>query len=146
MEGLARWLDKVSPLSVKVVENGETLQAGVVHLSPGTAHLTIKRHDNNLVAKLVKEWGDYRYQPSIDVLFQSVAETCGGNAAGIILTGMGDDGASGLLALRRAGGRTYAQDKKSATVYGMPSVAIDKGAVDEVLPLGSLASAIMKLL
>ena len=146
MEGLARWLDKVSPLTVKVVNHGEILQAGVVHLSPGTAHLTVKQEGKNLVAKLIKEWGDYRYQPSIDVMFQSVAETCGANAAGIILTGMGDDGASGLLQLRRAGGRTFTQDKKSSTVYGMPSVAIDKGAVDEVLPLNSLASAIMKLL
>lgn len=146
MPGLAKWLDKVTPLQVKVVEDGEVLEAGVVHLSPGTAHLTIERQGHALIARFVKEQGEYRYQPSIDVLFESVAKACGSAAIGVILTGMGDDGSEGLLNMRKAGARTLAQDKASSTVFGMPASAVDRGAVEQVVALSGMSSAIMKLL
>jgi two-component system chemotaxis response regulator CheB len=144
VNGLARWLNKVSALPVVVATDGITLKAGVVHLSPGTAHITVVRRGATLAIQLIREQGGHRYQPSVDVLFRSVAVVCGAAAVGLVLTGMGDDGAAGLLAMREAGARTFAQDERTATVFGMPSAAITVGAVEAVLPLGSLPSALKK--
>jgi len=143
--GLARWLDQATPLTVKVAEDGVVLRPGVVNLSPGTAHLQVKRESGLLVMRLQSEIGPYRYQPSVDVLFESVAMACGTQAVGLLLTGMGDDGANGLLAIRERGGRTFAQDKTSATVFGMPGAAIERGAAEKVVSLAELPSAILKL-
>lgn len=143
--GLARWLDNVTPLQVVVAEEGQILMPGVVHLSPGIAHLSISRQQGKLVVKLVPEQGSHAYQPSVNVLFQSVAEVCGAAAIGIVLTGMGNDGAEGLLTLRQAGGRTFAQDRASSTVFGMPGAAVAVEAVEAVLPLSMLATALLKL-
>jgi two-component system, chemotaxis family, protein-glutamate methylesterase/glutaminase len=143
--GLARWLDDVTPLPVGVAGDGMTLQAGRVYLSPGKAHLKVARRGGSLVAELLYERNGYRYCPSVDVLFQSVAAACGPKGAGFILTGMGDDGADGLLALRRAGGRTFAQDRDSCTVFGMPAAAIERNAVQEVLALRRMPAALLKM-
>ncbi|NWF70624.1 MAG: chemotaxis-specific protein-glutamate methyltransferase CheB [Chloroflexi bacterium] len=143
--GLARWLRKSTPLAVNIVADNHLLQAGVVHLAPGGAHLTIVRQRQRLLARLVKAQGPHRYQPSVDVLFSSIAATCGSASVGVILTGMGDDGAEGLLAMRRAGARTFAQDESSATVFGMPGAAVERGSVEQVLPLSKLATAILNL-
>lgn len=142
--GLARWLGKSSGWTVRVASDGAILEAGVVHLSPGTAHLKVTRQSGRLIASLIAEQGNHRYQPSIDVLFHSVAQTCGAAAIGVIMTGMGDDGADGLLAMRQAGARTLAQDQTSSTVFGMANVAVEKGAVEDVLPLVKLPEAITK--
>ncbi len=144
--GLARWLDKVTPLKVGVTTDGLVLKPGVVNLSLGTAHLTVVRKGNHLVAKLIEDQGAYRYQPSVDVLFKSVAEVCGAAAVGVMLTGMGEDGAAGLLAMRQAGARTLAQDEATSTVFGMPGSAIERGAVEKVLPLKNIAATLMRLL
>lgn len=144
--GLARWLNDGSPLKVRVASDGMILEPGVVHLSSGAAHLTVARRGDGLVARLITAQGAYRYRPSVDVLFESVATTCGASAIGMLLTGMGDDGAAGLLAMRQAGGRTFAQDKSSCTVFGMPAAAIELGAVEQVLPLNRLSNVILKLL
>lgn len=143
--GLARWLGKSSGWAVEVVEDGAILKPGVVHLSPGTAHLLVTRHAGQLVARLEADAGNYRYQPAIDLLFESIARTCGAGAVGVVLTGMGDDGAAGLLAMRQAGARTFAQDRQSSIVFGMPNAAIERGAVETVLPLVQLPAAIAKL-
>jgi two-component system, chemotaxis family, protein-glutamate methylesterase/glutaminase len=143
--GLARWLDDVTPLKVCVASAGMPLQAGSVYLSPGRAHLQIARHGSELVAQLFHEQNGHRYRPSINVLFRSVAAVSGAKGAGVILTGMGDDGADGLLALRQAGGRTFAQDRESCTVFGMPAAAIERGAVQEVLPLRQFPAALLRL-
>lgn len=108
--------------------------------------MTVVKEGGILMTRLLKTQGVHRYQPSIDVLFQSVAEACGAAAVGLILTGMGDDGADGLLTMRRMGARTFAQDPTSATVYGMPGAAIERGAVEMVDSLANLATAITKLL
>jgi two-component system chemotaxis response regulator CheB len=145
--GLARWLDKSSGWPVHVAVNGQRLEAGNAYLSPGTAHMTVQRVSaNSLTIRLIDEAGGYRYQPSVDVLFDSVAAACGSKAAGIILTGMGDDGAAGLLAMYQAGAQTFAQDQASSTVFGMPSAALERGAVRHTLPLAALPAAIMKLM
>jgi two-component system chemotaxis response regulator CheB len=146
LEGLARWLSKVGKLPVQVCADRAMLRPGVVHLSPGTAHLTIAREQGQLVARLNPEQGSHRYMPSVDVLFESIADVCGAAAVGVVMTGMGEDGASGLLKMRQAGARTLAQDKTSSTVYGMPAAAADRGAAEQVLPLSGLGSAILKLL
>ncbi|MCB9454115.1 MAG: chemotaxis-specific protein-glutamate methyltransferase CheB [Anaerolineaceae bacterium] len=141
--GLVRWLDNTSPLQVRLAAQGDILRPGVVYLAPGDAHLTVIRRGYLLVAELVYESGASLYQPSIDHLFHSVAATCGAAAAGVILTGMGSDGADGLLAMRRAGAVTFAQDQASSAVFGMPAAAIDRGAVTHILPIDHLHQALM---
>lgn len=144
--GLARWLDKNTPLRVQVAEDGIALQQGVVNLSPGTVHLKVLRRGEALGVRLVNEKGENRYQPSVDVLFESVAGVCGSRAVGLILTGMGDDGAAGLLKMRHVGARTLVQDKDSCTVFGMPAAAIERDAAEQVKSLTELPSAILALL
>lgn len=146
IQGLARWLDKSTPLYVQVAEDGTLLEPGNVYLAPGKAHLRVIQRGGRLVVRLDTVRGDYRYYPSVDVLFESIAQTCGMSAIGVVLTGMGDDGAEGLLAMRRAGARTFAQDQKTSTVYGMPAAAVEKRAVEQVLPLAHLSTAIAKLM
>ena len=119
---------------------------GIVYLSPGTAHLRVERAELGLRARLIPEQGDFRHQPSVDVLFESVADTCGADAIGVILTGMGTDGAAGLLRMRDRGAKTFAQDRASSTVFGMPAAAIDRGAAEYVLSLAELPTAILQLL
>lgn len=144
--GLTRWLNKVSPLTVSVAEHHRPLKPGNVYLAPGHAHLALARQGTQLVAQLIPEQGPHRYRPSVDVLFQSAAAVCGSAAVGVVLTGMGDDGATGLLAIRQAGGLTFAQDQASCTVFGMPSAAIERGAVDQTLPLDQMAETLLRLL
>ncbi len=146
VDGLARWLNKVTALTVRTAMDGLRLEPGVVNLSPGTEHLQVVRQGNALATQLIAEQGNHHYQPSVDVLFASVAETCGRNAIGLVLTGMGDDGAAGLLAMRQAGARTFAQDEASSTVFGMPGAAIARGAVENIVSLTEIPSAILELL
>jgi two-component system chemotaxis response regulator CheB len=146
INGLSRWLADSTTLPVHVAADNLVLKPGSVYFSPGYAHLTLIRIGESLVTHLIREPGSHRYQPSVDVLFQSVAQVCGAKGIGVILTGMGDDGAAGLLALRKAGGRTFAQDQATSTVYGMPAAAAERGGVEQVLSLGQLPSAILKLL
>jgi two-component system chemotaxis response regulator CheB len=144
VNGLARWLGKASPLSIRVASENLVLEPGVVHLAPGFAHGMVARQGDKLVTRLIPEKGPYRYQPSVDVLFESVANVCGPAAVGIVLTGMGDDGAAGLLAMRRAGAHTFAQDEATSTVFGMPQAAIARGAVEHVLALSNLATTLTR--
>lgn len=146
MIGLANWLNEVTPLPVHVAREGMLLEAGNVYLAPGNAHLTVAQSENGLIARLVGAVGDYRYCPSVDVLLESVAAVCGARGAGIILTGMGDDGAAGLKTLRSAGGRTFAQAQQGCTVFGMPSAAIERGGAEHIVTLDGLPAALLKLL
>jgi two-component system chemotaxis response regulator CheB len=98
----------------------------------------------DLVVELTDEPPVCRHRPSVDVLFRSVAETSGPRAVGVILTGMGADGAEGLLAMKRAGASTIAQDEATSVVFGMPKEAIDRGAVDVVLPLSRISAGILQ--
>lgn len=139
VNGLARWLSKATSLGIRVASENLVLAPGMVHLAPGFAHGVVARQGEKLVTRLVHEKGNYRYQPSVDVLFEAVANVCGSAGVGIVLTGMGDDGAAGLLAMRKAGARTFAQDEATSTVFGMPQAAIARGAVENVLALSNLA-------
>lgn len=144
--GLARWLDGVTPLNVSVATSAQELSPGSIVVAPGTHHVTLARRGNALYTRFIAEPGDFRYQPSVDVLFESTAAVCGARAVGVILTGMGDDGARGLLAMRTAGALTLAQDETTSTVFGMPAAAIQCGAAMRVEPLTNLASEILKVI
>lgn len=144
--GLARWLNTATSLHVEIAYNGLVLERGVVALASGSAHTIVQRQGNDLISYLSEESGLSRYMPSVDVLFTSVAKTCGSAAIGLILTGMGDDGAHGLLNMRQSGAHTFVQDKASCTVFGMPRAAIDIGAAQHIEPLGKIVPKIKKLL
>lgn len=144
--GLGRWLGRFTELSVKLAAHNEVLTPGVIHLAPGGAHLQVVRREGQFVGVLDTASGPYRYQPSADVLFESVARAAGDRGIGIVLTGMGDDGAAGLLAMHRVHARTFAQDQASSTVFGMPGAAIQKGAAERVMSPAQIAAAIRKLI
>lgn len=133
--GFTKWLNEDIGLKVKLAENYETLQRGVIYFAPDSFHLAVKNIDQKLTAVLIKGEHVAGFCPSITVLLKSVAEVCGKHGVGALLTGMGSDGAEGLLALRKAGGHTFIQDEKSAVVFGMASVAQSIQAVDKVVAL-----------
>jgi two-component system chemotaxis response regulator CheB len=141
LKGFASWLDGVCPFSAVLVDDGCVPIAGTVHMAPPDRHL--KLEDGRL--RLGR--GDpISYQrPSGTVLFHSMARDLGADALGVLLTGMGDDGASGLLDIRRSGGYTIAEDESTAVVYGMPGAAVRVGAVCESLPLPAIAGRVLGL-
>lgn len=139
--GFAQWLGPHLPLPLRVAADGMLLEPATVYLAPGGQHLQIRR-ESGLVAAILPRSSADRYCPSIDSLLHAVAGVCGPAGIGIILTGMGDDGAAGMRALVEAGGRTLAQDPASSAVYGMPGAAIARGGVQRVLPLAELARAL----
>ena len=127
-------------------QGGESLAAGTVYSAPGHSHLRIKRGASGYVTELLKTPPVNRHRPSVDVLFDSAAELVGRSAIGVILTGMGKDGALGLLRMRTAGARTFGQDEASCVVYGMPREAAMIGAVEEVAALDALARRVLSIL
>ena len=136
---LAERLDALGGLRVCEAEDGVRLRDGTAYVAPGGRHLRVRREEAGFVIQLKDGPAVHRQRPSVDVLFDSLAECAGADATGILLTGMGADGARGLLAMREAGARTIAQDEESSTVFGMPREAIELGAAEQVLPLGEIA-------
>lgn len=141
LEGFAAWLEGVCPFSVVVAGGGEIPAIQTVHLAPSEQHLRVG--DGRLC--LDQAPAVCAQRPSGTVLFQSMAHSLGAHALGVLLTGMGEDGAAGLLEIREAGGYTIAEDQSTAVVYGMPAAAVGLGAVCESLPLPSIASRILEL-
>lgn len=127
-------------------QGGESLESGTVYVAPGHSHLRIKRGASAYVTELLKTPPVNRHRPSVDVLFDSAAEVIGHNAIGVILTGMGKDGANGLLRMRKAGAHTFGQDEASCVVYGMPREAALIGAVEDVASLDALSRRVLALL
>lgn len=138
----ASHLNETSALTVKEAEPGDEILPGRALLAPGNHHLTVNRIGPRLLVDLAQGPLVSRHRPSVDVLFHSVAAAAGPDAIGVILTGMGADGAAGLLALHQTGAHTIAQDEATCAVFGMPNEAIRRGGVGEVLPLGRIASAL----
>lgn len=131
----AKWMGDQLAMPVRVIEDGTSLEAGCVQIARTNDHLTLNaRHRLHYV----QEPRDYPYRPSVDVFFDSVARCWQGDATGVLLTGMGRDGAQGLLAMRAAGKVTIAQDEASSAVYGMPRAAADIGAAQHILPLDQI--------
>ena len=139
----ARRLDGLCRVSVKEAEDGDEVRPGQVLIAPGNHHLLIARTGARYQARVKDGPAVSRHRPSADVLFRSAAQQAGPNALGIIMTGMGDDGARGLLEMRRAGARTLAQDEASCIVFGMPKEAIAAGAVERVAALQQIAREIV---
>ena len=139
----AQRLDGLCRITVKEAEHGERVLPGHAYIAPGGFHLSLARSGANYVAQLDQEAPVNRHRPSIDVLFDSVARHAGKNAIGVILTGMGRDGAAGMLRLRQAGAYTLAQDEASCVVFGMPREAIALGAASEIASLSEMSQRVM---
>jgi two-component system, chemotaxis family, protein-glutamate methylesterase/glutaminase len=141
-EMFARRLDETCAIRVKEAQSGDLLLAGRVLICPGNRHLKVKKLPLGNVAVLADEAAVHGHRPSVDVLFRSMAEEFGARSLAVIMTGMGDDGASGMGAIRAAGGMTIAQSEDSCVVYGMPKAAIDRGYVTRVVHLEDLANTL----
>lgn len=142
----ARRLDQMCAMQVREAKDGDPVVPGVALVAPGGYHMLLQRSGAMLQVRIKDGPPVHHQRPAVDVLFNSVARTVGRNALGVILTGMGADGARGLLAMREAGAHTIAQDEQSCVVFGMPKEAIELGAAVEVLPLGRVARGVLEAL
>jgi two-component system chemotaxis response regulator CheB len=140
----AKRLHQLCRIEVKEAEQGDRVLQGRALIAPGSRHLRVRRTGGHYQVELMDGGRVSGHKPSVDVLFQSVARSVGGNAVGVLLTGMGEDGADGLLAMKQAGAETIAQDEASCVVFGMPRAAIQRGAVDEVVPLSAMTTAVLR--
>ena len=141
----ARRIDQLVEIEVKEAEDGDRVVSGRALIAPGNRHMLVRRRGGEYVVELSDGPLVSRHKPSVDVLFRSVAQAAGANAVGVIMTGMGDDGASGMLELRQTGASTLAQDEATCAVFGMPKEAIARGAAESVLPLHRLGDAALAL-
>jgi two-component system chemotaxis response regulator CheB len=140
VDGFLSWMQRESALPVELAVDGAPLRAGVVLVGPPGLHVLVA--GGHRLA--LRDEPVTLHRPSADVLFHSMAERCGAGGIGVVLTGMGDDGAAGLLALRQKGGTTMAQDAATSAVYGMPRAACDNGAAADVLPLAEIPAAVLR--
>jgi two-component system chemotaxis response regulator CheB len=141
------WADRMNSLcriSVKEAEDGDSVLPGHALVAPGNYHMALVRSGARYSVRINQDDPVNRHRPSVDVMFESVAQYAGGNAVGVILTGMGGDGAKGLLAMKQAGASTIAQDEASCVVFGMPKEAIKLGGVDKVVPLTDIAGTVLE--
>jgi len=138
----AQRVNGVSAMTVCEAQDGQPILTGHAYIAPGDKHLIVVRNGKQYRCQLSDGPAVNRHKPSVDVLFRSAAQTAGHNAIGVLLTGMGDDGAKGLKEMQEAGARTIAQDEHSCVVWGMPKAAVALGAADAVLPLGRIANSI----
>ncbi|HIJ60025.1 MAG TPA: chemotaxis response regulator protein-glutamate methylesterase [Nitrospirae bacterium] len=140
----AERLNQLSLIRVKEAEEGEALKAGVAYIAPGRGHMKLKRPRGIETTVTISEnKEEYIYRPSVDAMMLSVAELFPGRALGVILTGMGNDGCKGLIALKKTGGRVFAQNEETCVVYGMPRAVVDAGIADKVLPIDEIAGEII---
>lgn len=135
-------LNRLCRITVKEAQSGERVLAGHAYIAPGHSHLTLRRSGAHYVTHLSRGEPVNRHRPSVDVLFRSAAQS-GKDVIAVILTGMGKDGAEGMLALRKAGAYTLAQNRESCVVFGMPKEAIALGAVEDVIALDAIAPAVL---
>jgi len=138
----AERLNNLCRIEVREAKNGDRVRPGLALIAPGGKHMLLTRSGGGYGVEVIDGPPVSRHRPSVDVLFRSVAQSAGPNATGIIMTGMGDDGARGLKEMFDAGAHTVAQDESSCVVFGMPKVAIELGGVKAVLPLHRIHEAI----
>ena len=139
----ANGLNGLSQIEVKEAQNNDRVVPGRALIAPGGAHMLLRRNGAQYFVEVMPGPLVNRHRPSVDVLFRSVAKAAGANALGVIMTGMGDDGAAGLAEMRAAGARTLAQDEDSCVVFGMPKEAIKRGGVERQVPLSAIGREIM---
>lgn len=142
----ANMLDRECGIEVREAAAGDLVKPGLALIAPGGRHLTLRRAAGHFIADITSGPLVSRHRPSVDVLFESVAKEVGSAAVGVLLTGMGDDGARGLMSLKQVGASTFAQDEASSVVFGMPKAAIDLGAANEIASLDAMADAILRRL
>lgn len=145
-KSLADRLDLLSNIKVKEAEHGDVIKKGTAYVAPGDYHMIVVEENGEKVIKLNQEENYNGHRPSVNVLFKSVAEIYGKNAIGVIMTGMGGDGAEYLKKIKDAGGKTIAQSKDTCVVFGMPRVAIELGAVDDIVDMEKIPERIEELL
>lgn len=141
----SRRLDGLCRINVREAKDGDDVQPGLALIAPGSHHMLLNRIGTGFRVTIKDGPLVSRHRPSVDVLFRSAAQHAGSNAMGILLTGMGDDGAKGLLEMKNAGAQTIAQNEATCVVFGMPRIAIEIGAVDKVLPLDLIPSEIRRI-
>ncbi|MFG6488707.1 chemotaxis response regulator protein-glutamate methylesterase [Roseateles sp. BYS78W] len=137
-------LNSLSEIEVKEAATNDRVLPGRALIAPGGKHMILRRNGAQYFVEVADGPLVNRHRPSVDVLFRSVSRCAGANALGIIMTGMGDDGAQGLLEMRQAGARTLGQDERSCVVYGMPKEAVKRGAVERAVPLSAIAAEIVQ--
>lgn len=142
----ANRLDGLCQIQVKEAQNNDRVLPGRALIAPGGKHMLLRRTGAQYFVEVTDGPLVNRHRPSVDVLFRSVSKSAGANALGVIMTGMGDDGAAGLLEMRRCGARTVAQDEESCVVYGMPKEAVKRGGVEKSVPLSAIGREIMSQL
>ncbi len=145
-KAFAERLDGNCALSVKEAEDGDEILSGHGYIAPGHSHIVVERKSNRDVIRVVKGEKVSGHRPSIDVLFDSVAEAYQKDSIGVIMTGMGRDGASGILHIKKSGGSTIAQNEETSVVYGMNRVAVEMGAIDAIVPLNDIPKKIIEYL
>jgi two-component system chemotaxis response regulator CheB len=138
-------MDSVCKMKVFEAEHDQKIEQGCIYIAPGNDHLTVRKEGSRYFCQLSRSEPVNRHRPSVEILFNSVAEQAGKNGIGIILTGMGSDGAQGLLNMRNAGCRTIAQDQQTSVVWGMPKAAVDLEAAQKILPLFNIADVAMRM-
>jgi len=144
-KGFAQRLDSLCPMSVKEAENNDTVVPGRILIAPGNKHMLLKRSGARYYVEIKDGPLVSRHRPSVDVLFRSAARYGGKNVVGVILTGMGDDGAKGMREMKDAGSVTIAQNEETCVVFGMPNEAIKTGGVDHILPLDKITAKVCTL-
>jgi len=142
-KAFAKRLDTTCKISVKEAEDGDTVLRGRALIAPGNMHMLLKRSGAKYFVELKSGPLVSRHRPSVDVLFRSTARYAGGNAIGVIMTGMGDDGAKGMLEMKEVGAYTIAQNEETCVVYGMPNEAVKLGGVESVVPLGLITESVL---
>ncbi len=145
-KSFAARMNEASAMQIKEAETGDSVVEGVALIAPGNQHLLLRRSGARYFVEVKPGPLVNRHRPSVDVMFRSVARTAGSNAVGILCTGMGGDGAKGLLEMKKAGAPTIGQDEASCIVFGMPRVAGELGAVDRFVPLNHIPQAIAESL
>jgi two-component system chemotaxis response regulator CheB len=141
----AERMNRSSAMAVCEAQDGQYILPGHAYIAPGDQHLLVERDGARYVCRLSAGPHVNRHRPSVDVMFRSMAQNVGLNAIGVLLTGMGDDGARGLKEMRERGAPTIAQDEATSVVWGMPGAAVKLGAAEHVLPLPHVASAVLTL-
>lgn len=141
----AERLNGISNLHVKEAEDGDVIERGKVFLCPSGFHMQIKKRDRDVIANIKKPKSSDKYIPSIDIMMSSAAEVFGCKTMGILLTGMGNDGVSGMMEIKSKGGYTIAESEDTAVVFGMPSVVIKMGSVGKVLPISEIPDEMINL-
>jgi two-component system chemotaxis response regulator CheB len=140
----AERLDRYLAMEVFEAQEGMIIRSGCVYIAPGDYHLTIARSGTKMVCHIIQTEKVNRHRPAVDVMFNSILEAYGSNVVAVMLTGMGNDGAQGMLKLKQAGAVTYAQDEATSVVWGMPQAAYNLGAVDELLPLQKITEKMLR--